>query len=972
MPKYMFFSAMLLLAGSLQAQQNEDPDWTTLMQDPSLTLDEVRTIFNDHWEGREITPGCGWKPFKRWEALMESRISADGKVPAGADVLRSHDDVLNLRNQRSEAGNWMPLGPILDDQTSRLDIPGVGRCNHIAFHPTDPNTLFVGTPSGGLWRSYDDGLSWESNTDDLPTLGVSAIVFNPVNPDIVYIGTGDRDAADAPGMGVFRSVDGGITWEPANTGMENRTVGAMLVNPNDPNMVFAATNQGVFRSLDGADTWDLVSNTMNYKDLHFKPGDPSIVYATGNGRFFRSTDGGASFEYVTDGIQSATRMAIAVTEANPELVYVISTTTYEFRFLYRSTDSGASFETMSDSPNIMGWSASGDDEGGQAWYDLCLDADPVNPNRIYVGGIRMKRSDDGGATWLDIQNSYLHVDQHWCEFNPHNDQLYLCNDGGVYKFVNNSNWVDISHGIVAGQIYAFGQSPHEANIAVSGYQDNGTMEFNGVRWTDVGGGDGFECQYDPVDPAWRYTSLYYGRVYRTSPDFYGQQICGLDQLGIDEEGAWKTPWLISKHNENVMFAGLKNVWRTKNIKHPDRDQIVWERISNNLGGNNLTNMNQLIQHRADSNIIYASEGTRRLFRCDNALADEPVWTDLSNLLPFTQVPVTALESHPTDSAIMYLGFNNRVWKSEDAGNSWTEMATESLPGVTINTICYDTTSNEGLYVGTDMGIYFKNADMTDWIPFSNGLPTNSRVTEIEMYYGASISDHRLRASTYGRGLWESDVFDAETYTYPATAWLKTEDNSPEVFGTFNLEAGFYRNLNNVSVSDFNAADIEVVNATISTVSGGPDLYAIEVVPSAYGLITMVIQNNAAIDQNGLPTLQSDTLKVLYKPAPETMGIYGPGGVGESSEITIWMRADREVYEDINGNTPVSADGDKVQRWGDVLLGQHAATQDTLDDRPTLRLNAINGRAAIEFNGENEFMLGKDFVSSKDLSVFSIA
>lgn len=954
-----------------QTTPSNDPDWSALMQDPSLSFEEVQAIFNEHWQGRAITPGCGWKPFKRWEALMQSRLNESGMVPNGQDIIRAHQEMMAAKANRSEAGNWMPLGPILDSQTSRADIPGVGRTNAIAFHPTDADVMFVGAPSGGLWRTYDGGNSWVSNTDQLPTLGVSAIVFDPINPNIVYIGTGDRDAADAPGLGVMRSTDGGISWELANDGIQNKTVTAMLVNPDNTDMVFAATNQGVYRSLDGAVTWNLVSNTMNYKDIHFKPNDPTIVYATGNGRFFRSTDGGESFQYVTDGIQSATRMAIAVTDADPNLVYVISTSTYAFRFLYRSTDSGASFETMSDSPNIMGWSATGDDDSGQAWYDLCMDADPVNPNRIYVGGIRMKRSDDGGATWMDIQNSYLHVDQHWCEFNPHNDDLYLCNDGGVYHYVDNQNWVDISHGIVAGQIYAFGQSPHEANTAVSGYQDNGTMEFNGVRWTDVGGGDGFECQYDPVDPEWRYTSLYYGRVYRTSPDFYGQQICGFDQLGINEEGAWKTPWLVSKHNENVMFAGLKNVWRAKNIKTENRDDIVWEKISSNLAGNDLTNMNQLIQHRADSNIVYASEGTRRLFRCDNALAEEPTWTDLSNLLPFTQVPVTALESHPTDSATLFLGFNSKVWKSVDAGNSWTEIE-GALPGVAVNTICYDTLTNEGLYVGTDMGIYYKDADMEDWISFSNGLPTNSRVTEIEMYYGSSPDEHRLRAATYGRGMWESDIFNAETFVFPATAWLKAEDNSPEVYGAFALEAGFYRNLINIDVTGFDVSDVHAENATVTGITGGPDVFTVNVAPENYGLITLVIPTGAANDNDGQLTLQSDTLLVLYRQAPETMGIYGPGGVGSEDEISFWMRADNNLFSDINGSIVAEADGDKVQRWNDLMGGDLFAVQDTLDDRPTLRTNAINGFPAVEFNGENEFLIGHDFPSTVDLSVFSIA
>ena len=126
-------------------------------------------------------------------------------------------------------------------------------------------------------------------------------------------------------------------------------------------------------------------------------------------------------------------------------MYVLSTGTYEYRAFYKSTDSGVNFEEMSDAPNIMGWSASGDGEGGQAWYDLCLEADPVVVDRVYAGGIRMKRSDDAGVTWLDIQDSYLHVDQHDLTANPHTNEIWLANDGGIYRYANNQQWEDRSH-----------------------------------------------------------------------------------------------------------------------------------------------------------------------------------------------------------------------------------------------------------------------------------------------------------------------------------------------------------------------------------------------------------------------------------------------------------------------------------------------------------------------------------------------
>lgn len=982
--KNLLLLAAMLLGSLTYAQVNiesasslpqDDPDWSVLMQDPSLNFYEVQALFESRWEGREITKGSGWKPFKRWEALMATRIDENGNWLSGADVQRRYEEVLEVQASRSPSGNWMPLGPILDEHTDRDNIRGVGRVNFVAFHPTDPQTIFCGAPAGGLWRTYDGGENWVSNTDILPTLGVSAIAFNSLDPSIVYIGTGDRDAGDAPGMGVMKSTDGGISWEFANDGMENLTVGDLLVDPIDPNILIAATSDGIFRSEDGADTWDMVSsNTINYKELAFKPGDSQTVYATGQGRFYKSSDNGLDWDYINDGIQQGTRMVIAVTPANPEYVYVCSANTTDFRALFKSTDSGESFEEMSDSPNILSWASDGNGEGGQAWYDLCMTADPVNPERIYVGGIRMKRSDDGGATWIDIQNSYLHVDQHWVEFSPHDGQMYLCNDGGIYVYENGTDWVDITNGIVNSQIYRFGQSPFYSSKALCGFQDNGTSEFNGTNWQRMNGGDGFESEYDPEDPEYWYTSLYYGQFYRTGPDYTNEKICGFDVLNIDESGAWLSPFFISEWDANTMFAGLKNVWRTRNIKTPIKDSIAWERISWNLGGNNNSNLNTLDQSPVDSNLVYCSEGSRKFFRSNNALAhpDSVVWEDLSNSLPWVSVPVVSCEPHPFDSSVVYIGFDQRIWKSVNQGGDWEDIS-GTLPEVNVNSIVFDRNTEEGLYIATDMGVYYKDAGMDDWISFSTGFPLGVRATELHIYYGETIADSRIRCSTYGRGLWESDLFDESTYVFPATATLVTDLETEEIFGSFDVTINFYRNLENVEVTEFDASDLEVVNANVLDFQGGPITYTATIEPIEFGEVDVVVPQGAAIDDNSLETVASEQLQVVYNPAPDPFGHLGPGGVGTLDELAIWLRAGVDMYQD-NGTTPAVADGDKVQLWQDQSAGGVPAAQDTDEDRPTLVLgeNGISGMPAIEFNGENEYLIADGVEPGVSTSVFSVA
>ena len=962
--------------GSLFAQSNpnDDPDWSLLMTDPNVNVHEVIELFNQRWEGREVAPGSGYKPFKRWEHLMHTRVDEAGNVPPASVIVREFLHAQELKSLRSENGNWQNLGPILDGQTSRVHIPGVGRTNHVAFHPTDPNVVFCGTPAGGLWRSYDGGNNWISTTDDLPTLGVSAIAFDPFDPNTVYIGTGDRDAGDAPGMGVMKSTDGGISWVFVNSGMEDLTIGDIVCDPENPGVVLAASRFGVRRSTDYGATWEVTSNSMYYKQILFKPGNSQIVYATAQGRFFRSENNGQSFTQITNGMLSATRSVIAVTEADPERVYVCAANTYDFRGFFQSTDGGISFTEMSDSPNILGWSASGDQPGGQAWFDLCMEADPINPDRVFVGGIRMKRSDDGGATWIDIQNSFLHVDHHWMKFSPHDGNLYLCNDGGIYRYPNQAEWVDISHGIISGQIYKFGQAPLTANKALSGYQDNGTMEFNGVGWRRSGGADGFECQYDPIDEAISYNSIYYGQVYRTNSQVSNERICGLDELGITEEGAWSAPWFVSRFNSNAMYAGLKNVWRSKNIKHPIRDSIVWERISFSLGGSNNVNLNGLVQSRSDSNVLYMSKGSRRFFRTTNANApvDEVQWSDLSNLLPWVQQPVSAIETHPTDSSTVYIGFDSRVWKSIDYGDTWVNIS-GTLPFVSMNSLVIDVTGNEALYVGTDNGVYFKDASMDDWVSYSNNLPLGVRVTELEIYYGQTSAEHRLRASTYGRGMWESDLHGSDVNFFPATAWLNTADGAAEVYGPTTVNLGFYRQLNNVSVTAIESSNIYIENATITNFTADGATFSFEITPNELGVIKLVAPLALALDDNGLETYASDTLNLIFLTAPEPFGIDGPGGVGDTQDITLWLRGDAETFTQAGGNA-INSDGAQIGEWRDALGNNRAASQLNPADRPILRTeeNGINGMPAVEFNGVNTALIATEIPSSVDFSVLSVA
>ncbi|HLN52959.1 MAG TPA: PKD domain-containing protein [Lentimicrobium sp.] len=736
------------------------PYWIEMMQDPEANFFETQKAFYDYWEGKEITRGSGYKIFKRWEYWMEKEVSPDGTKP---DPQRNVNALKSLKSGRqiSTYGNWSPLGPFTVP-SGYNGYRGLGRVNAIGFHPTDANTIYIGAPAGGLWITHDGGNTWSTTTDAMPTLGVSAVIVDYNNPDIVYIGTGDRDAGDAAGAGIWKSLDGGVTFEPASSNFESATVSRLLMHPTNSDIILAATNSGIYRTTNAGTSWTKTA-AGNFKDIVFKPGDPNIVYAAYAGDFYRSTDNGMTFTEISSGLPGGSRGAIAVSPADPTIVYFFITNSESFKGLYRSSDSGLSFSMKSTSPNIMSWDCNGG-SGGQAWYDLDVACDPTNANIIYGGGVNCFKSVDGGISWNINSHWYggcgvpsVHADLHVLEYNPINGRLYVGNDGGVYWTDNGGiSWNEISNGLVISQAYKIGQSLTNKDYVINGYQDNGTSSYIGTEWVSVGGGDGMECAYDPTDDVYSYSTVYYGSIYRNQNHNGVGQIAGEGVNGITEGGAWVTPFLIDHEDGNIMFVGYDNVWRSTNIKTQYTSNVQWTKISSI----NASDLDVIAQSYANTNIIYTSSGNL-LYRSDNVKDAAPNWVNITESLPSNNA-ITAIETSPEDENTVYIVQQNLVYKSTDRGNTWVNL-TNNLPNVTMRALVYYHNSPEGLYLGTDIGVFYRDAYNPEWIDYSEGLPEAARITELEIYYDEAGPQYDiLRAGTYGRGLWESPLH----YTFP--------------------------------------------------------------------------------------------------------------------------------------------------------------------------------------------------------------
>lgn len=746
-----FCSLLLFLAALPQCRAQH---WVDLMEDGQTPLPQVKAAFDSAWAGRPYVLSKGWKQFQRWYWFMDQRTYPTGERPDPTVYAHAMEEVMAMRQAppglvRSTA-NWSPLGPLSWNTTSYN--PGNGRVNAITVDPSNPNVIYVGTPSAGLWRSMDGGNSWQALFTDLPSMGVSGIVVDPQDPNVIYIATGDGDGADTYSAGVLKSTDGGATWN--STGLnwnmdDTRTTRGLRMAGNDDHVLLCAASSGVFRTTDGGTTWSQV-RVGTFRDVEFQPGNDSIVYACSN-TFHISTDNGAHFlQQNNNGLPSGSlvgRMAIAVTPADPLTVYVLCSKQEDSGFLglYRSADGGQSFTLCANAPNMFGYEDDGSDTGGQSWYDMALAADPEDANTVYLGGINVWKSTDGGYNW-DIEShwtypsliGYTHADIHTLEvFNGH---VYCGSDGGIHASSDGAeNWTDLSAGLDITQFYRFGGSELLPYKFMAGAQDNGTNRLINGNWTHVYGADGMEAAIDPGDPNIVYGSSQNGgilRSYNNGNDW--------DDIGdnISEDGPWITPYLIDGNEPTRLVAGFYNVW------------ITWDRGENWAM---MTNWSQdeyvrcLALAPSNSDVIYAARQDLVQRSDDGGFT----WTDISNGLP--NLSPTSFAVDPTDPMHVYVSFSgssagNKLFASNNGGQNWTNYSM-NLPNIPVNSVVYEPGTNNGLYVGTDMGVFYTNDYFSNWLPYGQGLP-NVVVNELEINMAAG----KVRAATFGRGLWESDLF----------------------------------------------------------------------------------------------------------------------------------------------------------------------------------------------------------------------
>ncbi len=733
------------------AKGNETPS-----DNPNFT--EIMAQFENYWEGKEVGKGKGYKPMRRWEHQWSPRVNEDGSFPVAGRNLKAYDAYLKSHQSVERSTNaWESLGP----SSNTSGYAGTGRVGSVGFHPTDSDIIYVGSAGGGIWKTTDGGDSWTPISDYIGSIGVSAIIVDPSSPQTVYIGTGDGDASDNYSIGVLKSTDGGTTWN--TTGLNWATsstnlIRAMVMHPNDVNTLIVASNDGIYRTTNGGTSWTK-EQSGNFYDVELKPQATSnTFYACTKTQIYRSTNSGDSWT-LEHTLTGTNRIALATSADEEDYVYALASNSSGsgFNGVFRSTDSGVTYTEQSNSPNLLGWSSSGSDSNGQGWYDLVIAVDPDDANSVHVAGVNHWRSTDGGVNWT-IKSTWngsggvqeVHADKHALEWQD-NNTLWEGNDGGIYKSTNNGDsWTDRTSNLVISQLYKIGVSELD-NKVIGGLQDNGTkMRNNSGNWSDEIGGDGMDCAINPNNASVLYGSLYYGDIRRSTNG--GSSWSNISNAIPDESGenkAWVTPYVLAPSNPSTIVVGYENVYQSTNQGNS------WTKI-----GDGLTTSTLLYADIAPSNsdYIYVGRGSQMWKTTDGGTN----WTSPGG--PGNNTAMVKV--HPTSPETLYavrqnFSSGNKVYKSTNGGTTWDNIS-GTLPNIPANTIAIHDDGNETIYVGMDVGVYYRNNTTSDWVLYNTDLP-NVQVSEVEI----KEQTNEIYIATYGRGVWKNNTIGTSSVcTYP--------------------------------------------------------------------------------------------------------------------------------------------------------------------------------------------------------------
>ena len=662
-------------------------------------------------------------------------------------------------------GRWENVGP--------ANISG--RISDVAFDLQHPDTIWAGSATGGVLKSTDGGRIWNFVFDDMPTQLIGDIAVDPVNPSTVYVGTGEANGGhnNYPGLGVFKTEDGGATWR--SVGLElTSNIGRIVVDSMNHDRVWVAAigsyfddgpHRGVYRSLNQGESWEkvlFINDSTGVIDLAVNPLNTDILYAaawhrvrrvtgaqlSGPGSaIYKSEDGGDSWNKLSGGLpadEQIGRIGLAVCPSDPNILYALFSRAYTHLGLYRSNNAGASWEALDPSGYL------GNNTSDFAWYFGNIRVDPRDCEHIFVLDIEFLHSWDAGDTWL-IEHG-MHVDHHALAFHPSDEATIIGgNDGGLARNLSEPYSFRRIGAVPNIQFYEIGLDPSDPDRFYGGTQDNGTLRNGGPDgWYNILGGDGFYVIVDPGEDYVVYAESQWGRLVKF---VNWQPRSALGGIDPNEDTNWSTPIAIDPQNNRVLYYGTSRLYRTTNAA------ISWEPVSDHLirGGFELNGtISTIAVSPADSNTIWVGTDDGYVWVTDDYGV---TWDRVSGELPVRWV--SRVVADPVNPDAAYVTFNGLRWRdpmsyvfaTRDGGATWIDL-TANLPESPVNAFAVDPVNPEVLYLGNDVGAFVSRNGGAAWESLGEGMPVVP-VADLKVFL--DNSHHHIVAGTHGRSMYKLDI-----------------------------------------------------------------------------------------------------------------------------------------------------------------------------------------------------------------------
>ncbi len=649
-----------------------------------------------------------------------------------------------------------------------------GRTRTIMIDPNDSTrrTVWAAGVAGGLWKTNNitaAAPAWQPQDDFFGNLAITCLVHDPVNPQLMYFGTGEGyfNSDAMRGLGIWKSTDGGVSWNPLSSTQNSDFHYCYRLLMVGQDSLLAATRSGLRRSTNGGASWTKVlggsgvSNTI----YDIEMAADGRIFASPNGGIHISADKGATFGPPLSLPVTAERIEIGCAASDANYVYALVERSNRVEAILRSTDGGANWTSMAEPNDIDGGIPATDFSRNQAWYDLTIAVDPNNRDVVLVGGVDLFRTNNGGLSWQQISHWWggygfqeVHADQHFICFEPGNsDVVYFGNDGGVYVSFNGNNVIPTIQRKDAGyrtiQFYACAIHPTaDDNHFLAGAQDNGSHRFSSLglgNTLEVTGGDGAFCHIDQDQPQYQLTSYVYNNYYRSSNG------------GLSFNS--------SSHGNTGRFINPSDYDNDANKLYAARNNGEYLRWENPQSGSSFTTIvagfgSKVSAVSCDPNVanrVYFGIGNGRVYRVDDAHTAAPTITYLNNGagMPGSYISCIEVEEGDTDHLLVtYSNYGvNSVWETADGGLNWQSVE-GNLPNMPIRWALFHPKDADQALLGTELGVWSTddlNGNSTNWGPSSVGL-ANTRVEMLQI----RKSDLLVIAATHGRGLFSSDVFMA--------------------------------------------------------------------------------------------------------------------------------------------------------------------------------------------------------------------